>query len=93
MKQRNPLSHRLANATDLPGEAIPNQPIIEIAGQNRVLIEHHQGVSQYDNQQIGIRVKYGLICVFGSCLELTQMTKEQLVISGKIESVRLLGRE
>lgn len=90
MKQTKPIFHRLTNVTDLQDETIPGQTIIEIAGENRVLIEHHQGVSQYDSQNIGVRVKFGLICVSGTCLELTQMTRERLVISGIIEAVRLI---
>ena len=42
-------------------EAIPLLPIIEIAGDQRALIENHLGVVQFSPEKIGIRVKYGEI--------------------------------
>ena len=78
---------------DLPGESLPGQVLVEITGENRVLIERHGGVREYSRERIGIKVKYGLVQVCGSCLELRYMTKEQLVISGKIDCVQLIRRE
>lgn len=77
---------------DLPGEAFPGQVLVEIAGENRVLIEHHCGVREYSPERISVKVKYGLLQICGSCLELRCMTKEQLVISGRIDCVMLKRR-
>lgn len=73
-------------------EPVPGLPLVEIAGQGRVLIENHRGVCGYGRDQICIRVKYGQIAVRGCGLELARMTKEQLVITGQIESVNLIRR-
>ncbi|MBP3304418.1 MAG: YabP/YqfC family sporulation protein [Oscillospiraceae bacterium] len=83
---------RVTAAADLPDEPIPGQPLVEIAGEHRVLIERHCGVTEYGRQQICVKVKYGTVCVSGQGLELTQMTKEQLIISGCIECVKLERR-
>lgn len=83
---------RVADATDLQDEPIPGQPLVEIAGERRVLIERHCGVTEYGRQQICVKVKYGTVCVTGQGLELTRMTKEQLIISGCIECVKLERR-
>lgn len=80
----------LKNAVDLPDEPSPGEPLIEISGQESVLIEHHRGVVNYTNDCIGVRVKYGTIQINGRNLALTKMTKEQLIISGEIDSVELL---
>ena len=77
---------------DLPGESLPGQVLVEISGENRVLIEHHCGVREYSRERIGVTVKYGMLQVCGSCLELRCMTKEQLVISGKIDCIVLKRR-
>lgn len=77
---------------DLPDEPVPGQPLIEIAGHRRVLIEHHCGVTEYGRQQICIKVKYGVVCVQGRGLELARMTKNQLIIAGCIDCVRLERR-
>ncbi len=80
----------LKSAVDLPDEPTPGQPIIEISAYERVLIEHHLGVVNYTCECIGVRVKYGCILIRGKNLTLTKMTKHQLIISGKIDSVELL---
>ena len=67
-------------------------PLVELAGQNRVLIENHLGVLAYSLEEIQIKVSYGCISVTGSDLRLMQMHKEQLVICGKIDSLHLFGR-
>lgn len=78
---------------ELPGEALPGQPLVEIAGDGRVLIENHRGVREYSRERIGVKVKFGLVQICGSCLELRCMTREQLVISGRIDMVQLKRRE
>lgn len=92
MKQRNGMLERLADRTDLQDEALPGQPLLELYGDRRVLIEHHRGVTEYGRERIQVRVRYGWICVCGGCLELARMTAEQLVITGRIDSVNLVRR-
>ena len=92
MKERRRLLDQLSSAADLEGEAIPGVPLIEIAGDRRVLIEHHCGVTEYGCEEIHIKVRYGEIAVCGNKLELSRMTKDQLIICGCIESVKLIRR-
>ena len=83
---------RLAENADLTMEPLPGQPIVEIAGDRRVLIENHFGVKAYGRERIMVKVKYGFVCVCGCGLELLRMTREQLVIKGRIDSVTLQRR-
>lgn len=83
---------RLADGADLAMEPLPGQPIVEIAGDRRVLIENHIGVKEYSRERIGVKVKYGEVFVCGCGLELIRMTKEQLVISGRIDAVTIQRR-
>ena len=78
---------------DLPGEQLPGEVLVEILGKNRVLIERHRGVREYSPDRIGVNVRYGVVQISGSGLQLRCMTRDQLVITGCIESVELLGRE
>lgn len=83
---------KLADGVDLSGEPLPGMPIVEIAGECRVLIERHGGVTEYSRERISVKVRYGMITVCGCGLELTRMTREQLVISGRIDGVQLQRR-
>ena len=83
---------RLADSADLSTEPLPMLPLVELAGDKRVLIENHRGVVQYSRERICVKVRYGIVCVCGCGLELSRMTKEQLVISGRIDGVTLERR-
>lgn len=89
MKEKQSLWERL----DLPGESFPGEVLVEIAGDNRVLIEHHRGVREYSPYRIGVKVGFGLVEICGSGLELRSMARQQLVISGCIDCVALKRRE
>lgn len=84
---------RLADRAELEMEPMPAQPIVEIAGDQRVLVENHGGVRAYCSERILVNVKYGIVCVCGCGLEMIRMTKEQLVIRGRIDSVSLQRRD
>ncbi len=74
----------------IQNETLPGQTLVEILADQRVLIEHHRGITQYSREQIQIRVKFGAICVSGEGLSLCRMTANQLVITGRIDSLMLL---
>lgn len=93
MKHKYDILHRVSAAADLPLEPLPGIPLLELAGENRVLIENHCGVTEYGCEEICVKVSYGKICVCGNRLELIQMTKHQLIITGVIEKISLLRRD
>ena len=84
---------RLAESADMADAAIPGQPIVEIAGTHRVLVENHCGICVYSGEQIVVNVKFGSVTVCGCRLELMKMTRHQLVIQGKIHGVTLQRRD
>ena len=92
MKKERHWLERLADQADLPGENMGVQPIVEILGDRRVLIEQHQGVIQYGSEKICVKVRYGLVAVEGCCLELLRMSRQQLIIRGRIDGISLCRR-
>lgn len=92
MRQGKSWLERLSDGADLPGMALPGVPLVELAGDKRVLIENHGGVTEYGPCRIQVRVQYGLLSVCGQGLRLARMTKEQLVISGGIDSITVCRR-
>lgn len=89
MKGRNMLQ-RVTDSAQLGTESLPGRPIVELYSDCRVLIEVHRGIVEYGPTKIEIRVKYGLLIISGSCLMVCKMTANQLVISGKIDSIHIL---
>lgn len=86
------LFEKVARAVDLGGEPTPGKPLVEIVGERAVLIENHCGVISYNTEAVCVKTKRGCICVHGSGLVLTRMSKEQLRICGTIRNVELRGR-
>lgn len=92
MERKRQWVQKLVDTADLAGEPLPGVPVVEIAGENRVLIERHCGVTQYSREQVCVRVRYGCICVCGDGLVLTRMSRDQLIISGRIDCVKVQRR-
>ena len=92
MNRSRGILDRLVEGADLPGEMLPGQPLVELSGDRRVLVENHRGVTEYSRERIGIRVSYGQVLVCGCGLELIRMSKEQLVITGRVEGITLCRR-
>lgn len=89
MARKTSVFQRLLDEVDLSEEALPKQPIVELLGDGRVLIENHRGVIQYGSDQIRAQVSFGTVCVVGSNLRLRLMTGEKLVILGRIDGVEI----
>lgn len=90
--QRRNWADRIACTADLQEEAILGQTVVELYGDRRLLIEHHQGVTGYGVDRIEVRVRYGVLCICGMGLELARMRSDQLVITGRIDSIQLIRR-
>lgn len=90
-KKRNVLE-RVVYGADLMTEPLPKLPLIELVGEHRLLIENHMGVTEYGLTEISVKVTYGQLSICGEGLEMARMTKEQLVITGSIDSIRIYRR-
>ena len=82
-------AQRLTEGMDLTGETLPGMTIVELAGDRRVLIEGHRGVTEYCRERVTVKGHDGWLCVTGCGLELRQMSRQQLVICGRIEGIQI----
>lgn len=92
MDKGEKIIEQLSAGTNLAEVPIPGQPIVEIAGTHRILIENHFGVCAYSSEKIVVKVRYGTVIVCGGGLKLIKMSKVQLIIQGQIDSVLLQRR-
>lgn len=81
------LLQRLADEAELMEENVSSEPILELWGDSRVLIERHLGVAQYGCDRICVRIPDGMFTVEGDGLTLCRMCAQQLLIRGKIARV------
>ena len=71
----------------MPKEIVSNIPKITILGFNEMLIENYKGILEYEEFYIKINTYIGVINVNGFNLKLNQMTEEDILIKGKIDSI------
>ena len=93
MKQKRDLLSYLTTDPELPGELLPGQSLVELAGDSRVLIENHHGVVEYSPCRIGAAVRFGRVLVCGQCLELGHLTRQQLGSPAKVYSITLIRKD
>ena len=70
-------------------EQIFKQPLLELCGEHRILIEHHRGIGEYTTSRIDVKVKFGTISICGDNLLIGKLTATQIVILGNIASITL----
>ena len=83
----------VARRLDLDSEVMPGELLVELYGNKRVLIENHCGVLEYLSDRICVKFKNGCVCISGEGLCVSYISKDRLVICGRINSVCLSGRE
>ena len=76
----------------LYGEPLPGGPLVELSGDDRVLIENHKCVNSYSPEEISVRVSFGCIRLCGRALVLACVGKDQLVVHGKVDSITVERR-
>lgn len=89
MDRHKGIVRRVTQSMNLMSDAVPGLPLVEIAGEHRVLIENHKGIVKYAVDEIIVRVPFGYFRVIGEKLKLLQMTDARLVIGGSIQGVEI----
>lgn len=72
---------------EIPEELVSDIPKVTILGFDRVLIENYKCILEYQDFFIRIKMKTGLINIEGIELQMNEMTKDDLIITGSIDSV------
>lgn len=89
MKGCGPWRERWRTVTAIAGTPLPGIPVVELAGDRRVLIENHRGVVEYGSNRVSVRVAYGIFIVDGRELHIRRMTAQQIIVCGWIDSLSL----
>ena len=84
---------RFADHAELMDEVLPGQPVVEVLGEGRVLVEGHKGVLSYCDNKISVKTRTGIVEISGCNLKLTNMSASKLVVSGSVRCVQLAGRK
>lgn len=72
---------------EVPKEIATNEPKITIAGFKQMLIENYKVILEYQDIYIRIKTYIGIINISGFNLKLGEMTSDDIMVSGDIETV------
>ena len=72
---------------EIPKEIVSKQPKITVTGFNELLIENFKAILEYENFFVRISTHIGNININGFNLILSQMTEDDILVSGIIENL------
>ncbi len=78
---------KLDEILEIPVELSTNIPKVTIVGFERVLIENYRGILEYQDYFVRVNTHIGILNINGFNLNLEEMTTDDLLITGKIESI------
>ena len=82
---------RLAGKLDLPTDIAAVLPRIALNGFSECSLDRHRGILEYSTERIVVALNIGELMVEGQKLELRQMHRERLCITGRIERLSFGG--
>ena len=74
---------------EFPDELVSKVPKLTIVGFSEMLIENYKGILEYEDFYIRINTEVGIININGFELELVQMTGEDVMVTGRIQSIEI----
>jgi sporulation protein YqfC len=90
-EQKPSMKERLTEMLELPKEIVLNVPKFTMVGKSDLIIENYKGVIEIENSRIRINTGVGVVRIMGSRLLLKEITSEDVLISGNINSLEILG--
>lgn len=72
---------------EIPEELSTDRPKVTIVGFEQLLVENYKGILEYQDYFIRLNTHIGMININGFDLKLEEMTTDDILVTGKIDSV------
>ena len=72
---------------EIPQELVFGWPRSVLLGDERLIVEQHQGIYAYSDQEIILKTICGHLVITGEKLSLSRYDRDGLVVFGKIEKL------
>lgn len=80
---------KISQILDIPRELDKKQTKVTIISFDEILIENYKGIMEYEEFFIKINTELGVININGFNLNLEQMTNDDIIVKGVINSIDL----
>ena len=87
MKKKKNIRNKIDRMLEVPDEIALNVHKITILKFEQMLIENYKGILEYQDFFIRVKTNIGIINVNGFNLSLEEMTTDDIIVKGKIESI------
>ena len=87
MKKKRKEESALNRILEVPKEISTNEPKITIAGFKKMLIENYKVILEYQDIYIRVKTYIGIVNINGFNLKLGEMTSDDIVKTGDVETV------
>ena len=81
--------NKFTQILDMPRELDKRQTTVTIISFDEILIENYKGIMEYEEFFVKINTEIGVININGFNLNLEQMTNEDVLVKGVINSIDL----
>lgn len=85
-KEKRKIS-KINELLEIPVEITSTEPKITILGFKQVLIENYKSILEYEEFYVKINTYMGAININGFNLRLKEMTDDDIMVMGKIDSI------
>ncbi len=86
-RKENRALSKVNKLLEIPQEVSSNIPKLTVIGFQKMLVENYKSILEYQDFYIRISTYIGILNINGYELNLSEMTTEDLLITGKIESI------
>lgn len=78
---------KISRALEIPEEVVSTIPKVTCLGFKKVSIENYKNILEYQDIIIRVNTSMGIININGFDLKMDEMTTDDIVIEGKIDSI------
>ncbi len=86
-RKKKVVPNKINRLLEIPQEVSSNIPKIIVTGFEQMLIENYKAILEYQDFYIRLSTEIGIININGFSLNLKEMTTDDLLITGKIDSI------
>lgn len=93
MGKFNNIKSKLADDLEIPNNAMTDNFDLRMHGNKKVIIENHLGISNYENDEVGIKTVENNILIKGSKFKIEEINSYKVIIKGNIDEILFLKKE
>ncbi|MDK2820899.1 MAG: hypothetical protein PWP31_864 [Clostridia bacterium] len=77
----------LTDFLDLPQDAVLDLPRLTLVGRNRLVLENHRGIKEYQSNLIRLKLTIGELRIKGAGMLLREIKPDAIALEGEIQSL------